>query len=213
MAPQVTSYPLVVSQGGSIEVVIRFQPTSFGTKSATLKIISNDPAGDRTLAVSGVTLEPQALASLIADAGNFGNVCLGSFVDSPLILTNGGRCTVSITNITSSGSEFLVPRRCQHTQSQLRLEVLLGYLSASSRTALEKSLLRLRLPATNQPGRRASPSLAMRLPASWLSPARHALVEWEPAAPLSARYPSVTWVTATYTSRASPLSARAVIGN
>ena len=109
LAPRVASYPLVVSPGGSLEVVIRFQPSSFGAKSATITLTSNDPFGARTVAVSGVALAPK-LNLLIANAGNFGNVCVGSFVDKPLTLSNSGRCSLTITNIASSGSEFLVPQ-------------------------------------------------------------------------------------------------------
>jgi hypothetical protein len=105
----VTSYPLVVSPGGSLDVVIRFQPASFGAKSGTITLTSNDPVGVRTVAVSGFAPAPR-LNPLIADSGNFGNVCVGSFADEPLILNNSGECRLSITSITSSGSEFLAPR-------------------------------------------------------------------------------------------------------
>jgi hypothetical protein len=111
MAPDVTlNYPLVVSSGGSLEVVIRFQPTSFGAKAAVLTLFSNDPTGPRQLRVSGVALAPQ-LKLLIADAGDFGNVCMGSFVDKPLTLINSGQCRMTITNISSSSpSDFQVPQ-------------------------------------------------------------------------------------------------------
>ena len=108
MAPGVASYPLVVSSGECLEVIIRFQPTSFGPKSATITLLSNDPAGPHTVRVSGVAPAPR-LALLIADAGNFGNVCVGSFADTSLMLSNSGRCTLSVTGIASSGSEFLPP--------------------------------------------------------------------------------------------------------
>jgi hypothetical protein len=45
----------------------------------------------------------------IADKGNFGNVCVGSFADEPLVVNNGGRCTLFVTAITASSAEFLVP--------------------------------------------------------------------------------------------------------
>lgn len=109
MAPNVVAYPLVVSPGGSLEVTIRFQPTSFGAKSATVTLVSNDPAGDRTISVSGVALAPR-LNLLISDYGSFGDVCIGSFEDEPLILSNSGQCTLSVTSIASSSGEFLVPQ-------------------------------------------------------------------------------------------------------
>jgi hypothetical protein len=60
------------------------------------------------VAVSGVAPAPR-LALVIADTGNFGNCCVGSSKDEPLILSNSGRCTLSVTAITSSAGEFLVP--------------------------------------------------------------------------------------------------------
>ena len=50
------------------------------------------------------------LTSLIADSGNFGKVCVGSFVDEELILCNSGECLLSISSIASTSLEFLVPQ-------------------------------------------------------------------------------------------------------
>jgi photosystem II stability/assembly factor-like uncharacterized protein len=107
LAPQISA-PLLLGSGESTEVTIRFQPASFGAKAATITLISNDPAGARTVAVSGFAPAPR-LALVIANTGNFGNCCVGSFEDEPLILNNSGRCTLTVTNITSSSGEFLVP--------------------------------------------------------------------------------------------------------
>jgi Abnormal spindle-like microcephaly-assoc'd, ASPM-SPD-2-Hydin len=104
--PNVISYPLVVSAGGTVEIPLRFSPASFGGKSATVTIASN--SGVHTVAVSG-DCPPPRLALAVADAGSFGKVCVGSFVDKGLTLNNAGRCTLSVTNIASSSPEFLVP--------------------------------------------------------------------------------------------------------
>jgi hypothetical protein len=108
LTPDVISYPIKVGAGDSVEVVIRFQPTSLGPKSATLTVISDDPAGPHKIKVSGDAQAPR-LNLAIANTGNFGKACVGSFVDKPLILNNGGRCPLSVTGITSSSGEFLVP--------------------------------------------------------------------------------------------------------
>lgn len=107
LAPQISA-PLLLGSGESTEVTIRFQPVSFGAKAATITLFSNDPAGARTVAVSGFAPAPK-LALVIANTGNFGNCCVGSFKDEPLILSNSGRCTLTVTSITSSSGEFLVP--------------------------------------------------------------------------------------------------------
>jgi hypothetical protein len=107
LAPQLSA-PLLLGSGESTEVTIRFQPASFGAKAATITVFSNDPAGARDVAVTGFAPAPR-LALVIADTGNFGNCCIGSFKDEPLILSNSGRCTLSVTGIASSSAEFLVP--------------------------------------------------------------------------------------------------------
>jgi hypothetical protein len=108
--PSVSSYPIAVSPGGSIDVVIRFQPGSLApsAKSATITIASNDLFSPHTLAVSGTAVAPRLVLG-IADSGNFGNVCVGSFVDRPLVVNNSGKCTLLITGITASTGAFLVP--------------------------------------------------------------------------------------------------------
>jgi hypothetical protein len=108
LAPGVLSYPFVLASGSSLDVVIRFQPTSPGPKSATLTIISNDPAGPHTVMLSGQG-QTSRLSLVIADSGDFGKVCVGSFVDKPLTLNNSSRCALSITAISSSSADFLVP--------------------------------------------------------------------------------------------------------
>jgi hypothetical protein len=108
LAPGVLSYPFVLGPGSSLDVVIRFQPTSSGAKSATLTLISNDPTGPHKITVSGEG-QTSRLSVVIADSGDYGKVCVGSFVDKPLILNNSSRCALSIAAISSSSAEFLVP--------------------------------------------------------------------------------------------------------
>jgi hypothetical protein len=108
MAPGVASYPLVVNPGSSLEITVRFQPASFGAKSGTLTLFSNDPAGAHRVAVSG-TAPPPRLTLIMADSGDFGPACVGSFTDKPLTLANSGPCTLTISNIVSSSAEFLAP--------------------------------------------------------------------------------------------------------
>ena len=44
LVPAVVAYPLEIEAGNSIDLPIRFQPTSFGPKAANITIVSNDPA-------------------------------------------------------------------------------------------------------------------------------------------------------------------------
>jgi hypothetical protein len=109
LAPDVVHFPLIIAPGTAIHLPIRFQPTVAAPANALITIYSDDPAGPKTIPVSGAVPTPR-LTSLIADSGNFGKTCTGSFVDEPLILCNSGECLLSINSITSTSGEFLVPQ-------------------------------------------------------------------------------------------------------
>jgi hypothetical protein len=108
LPPSVLTYPLLVDSGDSTEVVVRFQPSTYGSQPGTITIFSNDPASPQTVSVSGAAPAPKANL-IIANTGSFGHVCIGSFADEPLIVTNSGKCTLTVTDITSTSPEFLVP--------------------------------------------------------------------------------------------------------
>jgi hypothetical protein len=106
--PSVFSYPLIVSAGVSIDIPIRFQPTVPGSNSAKITITSDDPASPKIIVLTGAAPVPR-LVTIVADTGNFGNVCLDSFKDEPLTLTNAGPCPLIVTDIVSSSPEFVAP--------------------------------------------------------------------------------------------------------
>jgi Pro-kumamolisin, activation domain len=107
--PSVSSYPLAIGPGEAMDVVIRFQPSSLGASGATLTAYSNDLLGPHTIPVSGTAPVPRLVLAM-ADSGNMGPACAGSFTDEPLILNNSGACVLSVTDITSSAAEFGVPQ-------------------------------------------------------------------------------------------------------
>ena len=106
--PTVVSYPLAVAPGGSIEIPVRYEPSSPGSSATTLTIYSNDLLGPQTVSLSGTCGSPRAVLA-IANSGNFGSVCRGSFADESLIVNNSGTCVLTITGITSTSTEFEVP--------------------------------------------------------------------------------------------------------
>jgi hypothetical protein len=108
LAPSVANFPMLVAPGTSSAVPVRFQPAALGSRSGTIRITSDDPSSPRTVAVLGFAPAPR-LALAIADSGNFGRCCVGSFVDEPLTLANTGDCTLLVTAITSSAASFLMP--------------------------------------------------------------------------------------------------------
>jgi hypothetical protein len=106
--PSVLSYPLVVAPGSSIDIPIRFRPLTLGAKAGVVSILSNDPASPKLIHLAGNAPAPR-LVTIIADSGSWGNVCVDSFSDRPLTLSNAGHCPLTVTAITSSSTDFLVP--------------------------------------------------------------------------------------------------------
>jgi hypothetical protein len=106
--PSVLSYPMKLGPGDALEVAIRFKPTSVGAESAIITIFSDDPAGPHKVKVSGVAPAPR-LSLVLADKGDFGEACVGSFADQLLTLNNSGHCPLTVSAITSSSPEFVAP--------------------------------------------------------------------------------------------------------
>jgi hypothetical protein len=106
--PGVSTYPLLVASGDSIEIPIRFEPSSLGSASATLTITSNDPASPKKIRVRGEAPAPR-LSLSIANSGDFGHVCVAEFRDEPLTISNSGKCALTVTGISSSSPEFIPP--------------------------------------------------------------------------------------------------------
>jgi hypothetical protein len=94
--PGVNAYPLIVAPGNSVDIQIRFQPTSFGPKSATLTISSDDPGGPRALAVSGFT--PSGKLA-ITGTGHFGPVDLGRRAERTISICNVGKCDLHVLKV------------------------------------------------------------------------------------------------------------------
>ncbi len=107
LPPSVLSFPLLVDPGDSIDVVVRFQPSTHGPQPGTITIFSNDPASPHVVAVSGVAPAPKANL-IIANTGDFGEVRLGKFVDRDLVINNRGPCQLSITGLVSSAPVVFV---------------------------------------------------------------------------------------------------------
>ena len=60
LMPNVLAYPIRIAPGTAVAVPIRFEPASFGPKSATITVTSDDPTGAKSVAVSGYRALRQA---------------------------------------------------------------------------------------------------------------------------------------------------------
>ena len=100
--------PAVVSPGSQLDLTVRCEPTSTGSKSAVIRIESSDL--DEPQIDLNYTCDSAAptIATLIANAGDFGDVCPGEFKDLMLTLSNSGDCDLTVSNISSSNNQFIV---------------------------------------------------------------------------------------------------------
>jgi hypothetical protein len=102
--------PLTISPGEEIDFEVVYTPSTPGSfERATIRISSDDPTAPLVdLNASGFTGAARAKL-LIADGGNFGSVCRGSFTDEALTINNSGPCALVVSGITSSSPDFIVP--------------------------------------------------------------------------------------------------------
>ena len=101
--------PAVITADAHVDWTVRCEPTSVGSKSATIRIESNDP-DQPTIDLEYTCNRPlPGLATVIADGGDFGNVCRDNFWDLNLTLSNTGGCDLTVDDISSDSSLFLAP--------------------------------------------------------------------------------------------------------
>jgi hypothetical protein len=96
LMPHVVSYPIGIGPGDSLPLPIRFAPTKFGPESATITVSSNDPAGPRSIAVSG-----DAPSGKLAVSGSlcFGGVKACCRAERTLTICNVGECNLNVTSV------------------------------------------------------------------------------------------------------------------
>ena len=96
LVPQVISFPLLIDAGDSLALPIRFAPTSFGAKAATITVTADDPASPHTIHVSG-----EAPAGRLAVTGSlcFGGVKACCRAERTLTICNVGECPLHVTRV------------------------------------------------------------------------------------------------------------------
>ncbi|HQR35773.1 MAG TPA: choice-of-anchor D domain-containing protein [Blastocatellia bacterium] len=99
-------FPVVVSPDFCFPFEVRFTPNSIGSKTTTLTINSNDPSTPVVTRLVSAQGEQPGIATIIADSGNFGDVCVGKFKDLKITVNNNGGCDLVITGISSSSAQF-----------------------------------------------------------------------------------------------------------
>ena len=101
-------FPVSISHDFCFPFQIGFNPTTPGSKATNLTIASNDPSFPSLVVATNASVGSGTAATVIADTGNFGELCVdpAKFKDLPLTISNSGVCTLTVTGISSSSSEF-----------------------------------------------------------------------------------------------------------
>lgn len=113
VVPPSGGFPITVSHDFCFPVQIAFTPTSPGPKSSDLVITSNDPSFPGLTVTATANVGQPTAVTMIADTGNFGELCPNPtlFKDLDLTINNSGSCPLLVTGITSSlPAEFEAPQ-------------------------------------------------------------------------------------------------------
>jgi hypothetical protein len=96
LVPDVSSYPLLVRAAESIDVVLRFQPTSYGPKTGSISIFSNAFPSPHTISVGG-NAPPGKLA--VTGSACFGGVKACSCAERTISICNVGDCNLDVISV------------------------------------------------------------------------------------------------------------------
>ncbi|MEP7342305.1 MAG: choice-of-anchor D domain-containing protein [Acidobacteriota bacterium] len=99
-------FPVIVSPDFCFPFQVAFMPTATGGQNASFTINTNDPVNPSLLINATAQGEQPRIATIVADSGNFGDVCVGKFKDLKITVNNSGGCDLVINGITSSSSQF-----------------------------------------------------------------------------------------------------------
>ncbi len=105
------AFPTTIKPGEEIDWTITLTATSSSTnpESAVFEIDSNDSFNQKQQITYTATVGAPNGSTVIANGGDFGNVCLGSFADLNLTINNSGKCDLLVSGIVSSDLDFLAP--------------------------------------------------------------------------------------------------------
>lgn len=101
--------PVVIAPGAHVDFTIHCDPTSPGSRTAVIRILSNDPDQPQIDLTYMCDTPAPDIDTNIANTGSFGDVCRDEFRDLTLTVSNSGGCRLTVTNITSNDAEFQVP--------------------------------------------------------------------------------------------------------
>jgi len=97
--------PATLNPTQTVTFTVRFAPTSAGSASGTLAIVSDGSNSPLNIPLSGTGLTPGSLTATPSSV-NFGNVVIGNSPSVSVKLSNTGGTSVTISSATVSGTGF-----------------------------------------------------------------------------------------------------------
>ena len=99
VVPEVVHFPLTIEPASGLSVGLRFAPGALGPSSATITLVSDDPAGPRTITVSGFA--PSGKLA-VTGSTSFGGVTACCCADRTISICNVGDCDLHVTSVRFS---------------------------------------------------------------------------------------------------------------
>jgi hypothetical protein len=101
------SLPLNVNAGQQTTITVAFQPTTVGTVSGTISIVSSAPSSPTSIALTGTGIAPILTLGINPTSLNFGNVATATSSATQIItITGTGNANVTISQINLSGAGY-----------------------------------------------------------------------------------------------------------
>lgn len=100
------SVPLTMATGKSVTFTAVFAPTSAGSVTGSISLISNAPNSPTSIGLSGTGVAATLLLGASPSSLSFSNVTVGHSSVQGVTLTNSGNSNVTIANVSVTGAGF-----------------------------------------------------------------------------------------------------------
>jgi hypothetical protein len=98
--------PKTVAAGGNTTFNLVFAPTTAGSRSGSVSLVSNAPNSPQAIPLTGTGTTSTSLLGASPSSLSFGNVNVGSNSALTTTLTNSGNSTITISSVTVTGAGF-----------------------------------------------------------------------------------------------------------
>ena len=96
------SMPMTINAGSSASFTAKFSPTTAGSATGSISVVSNAPGSPAAIALTGTGIQGQLGAN--PASVNFGSVAVGSTGTQSITLTNSGTGSVTISQASATGT-------------------------------------------------------------------------------------------------------------